>query len=489
MNELLASHPLLTALGWTLIHFVWQACVVGLMCAIGLSILRSAKPQLRYVVLNIAMLAAVFWLLLTFVQHWQANPVAIGTQSAFSSGMAETVLPQNLDRLQIYAQVMMPYFLAIWFVGVSLLALRFVLGLWWLQGYGRDTRSFFDRDLQLRVDRLCAAFAMHSKVVVRIVDDLTGPITVGCFRPLILIPSSLLTGMAPAQLEALLAHELAHIRRYDFLLNLLQNLVEIILFFHPVVWWISKKIRDERENIADDLAVQVIGEPRRLALALQELERLQFIQSQLALAAHGGNLMLRIKRLVRPETHSMHWKTAVTTVGLASVFVALAAQAVTATPVATPSNSESRNAEVGAIETTVQDQRKVPGPDSSKENNVEPQSGPQKEQKTKKKETVAATQPQELVRAYVDFSKNGCKPDYPRASMRNEETGTSSLNIRVSNTGKILGVDIVKSSGFSNLDSALVERLTSGTCRATPGYKGSTKVETYARVDYVWKLD
>ena len=489
MNELLASHPLLTALGWTLIHFVWQACVVGLMCAIGLSILRSAKPQLRYVVLNIAMLAAVFWPLLTFVQHWQANPVAIGTQSAFSSGTAETVLPQNLDRLQIYAQVMMPYFLAIWFVGVSLLALRFVLGLWWLQGYGSDTRSFFDSGLQLRVDRLCAAFAMHSEVVVRIVDDLTGPITVGCFRPLILIPSSLLTGMAPAQLEALLAHELAHIRRYDFLLNLLQNLVEIILFFHPVVWWISKKIRDERENIADDLAVQVIGEPRRLALALQELERLQFIQSQLALAAHGGNLMLRIKRLVRPETHRMHWKTAVTTVGLASVFVALAAQAVTATPVSTPTNSNARNVEVKAIETQSQDQKKALEVDINKEVKTKQQAVQRKEASLVKAEGTSKSTDLETIPAHINFMQKGCRPEYPRSSLRNEESGTSALSIRVSNTGKILGVDLVKSSGFPNLDNAVVEQLMSGACKGTPGYKGRKKLESYARVDYVWKLD
>ena len=489
MNELLASHPLLTALGWTLIHFVWQACVVGFVSAICLVILRSAKPQLRYAVLNIAMLGAVFWPLQTFVQHWQANSVTIGTQSAFSTGVVETVLPQNLDRLQIYAQVMMPYFLAVWFLGVSVLALRFVLGLWLMRGNGKDTRSFFDPDLQQQVNRLCAAVAMHSKVVVRIVDDLTGPITVGCFRPLILIPSSLLTGMAPTQLEALLAHELAHIRRYDFLLNLLQNLVEIILFFHPVVWWISKKIRDERENIADDLAVQVIGEPRRLALALQELERLQFIQSQLALAAHGGNLMLRIKRLVRPETHRMHWKTAVTTVGLASVFVALAAQAVTATPVSLSKSLGEKTSDASVVEITPQEQRKPTENDANKDAKANSQTALRKEQKIVKSETSLKSSNQETVSAYIDFSRNGCRPDYPRASMRNEETGTSALNIRVSDTGKIIGVDIVKSSGFSGLDNAVVERLMSGSCKARPGFKGTKKVESYARVDYIWKLD
>ena len=144
---------------------------------------------------------------------------------------------------------------------------------------------------------------------------------------MILIPASLITGMTPSYLEALIAHELAHISRFDYVVNFIQNLIEMVLFFHPAVWWISKKIRTERENIADDLAASMLGEPRRLALALQELEYIQFTTPQLAQAAHGGNLMLRIKRLVRPEAQSINWKTAVTALGISAACFGMVANA------------------------------------------------------------------------------------------------------------------------------------------------------------------
>jgi hypothetical protein len=129
--------------------------------------------------------------------------------------------------------------------------------------------------------------------------------------------------MAPQLLEALLAHELAHVRRHDYLVNLLQSAIEILLFYHPAVWWLSHRIRIERELIADDLAASALDEPRRLALALSELDLFQLSPPQLAPGAIGekGKLMSRIKRLVRPQTEtltgSLSWKLALPALGLA----------------------------------------------------------------------------------------------------------------------------------------------------------------------------
>jgi hypothetical protein len=139
----------------------------------------------------------------------------------------------------------------------------------------------------------------------------------------VLVPASLATGMAPQLLEALLAHELAHVRRHDYLVNLVQSTIEILLFYHPAVWWLSHRIRVERELIADDLAASALGEPRRLALALSELDLFQLSTPQLAPGAIGmrGKLMSRIKRLVRPQSEplgsSFSWKLALPALGLA----------------------------------------------------------------------------------------------------------------------------------------------------------------------------
>jgi soluble lytic murein transglycosylase-like protein len=129
------------------------------------------------------------------------------------------------------------------------------------------------------------------------------PMTLGLWKPVVLIPAALLTSLPLGYLEALLAHELAHVHRLDYLSNLLQGIAETLLFFHPAVWWLSARIRAEREELADQLAAQSLGDPRRLALALNALDDCQpAFPPQLfpALAARGGSLLTRIERLLSP---------------------------------------------------------------------------------------------------------------------------------------------------------------------------------------------
>ena len=155
--------------------------------------------------------------------------------------------------------------------------------------------------------------------------------TAGWFKPVLLVPANLVTGMPPDLLEALLAHELAHVRRHDYLVNLLQFAAEILLFFHPTVWWLSRRIRIERERIADDMAAALIGQPRRLA----RLERLEPGCRRRARAggagARDGDLLDRIRRLTRPD--SLPARRAVAMPALAAMLaVAIAGAGVQAGP-------------------------------------------------------------------------------------------------------------------------------------------------------------
>jgi predicted nucleic acid-binding Zn-ribbon protein len=164
-------------------------------------------------------------------------------------------------------------------------------------------------------------------VFLRAARGLESPVAAGIWRPVIFLPASLLTGMPPELLEALLAHELAHIRRHDYLVNLVQSAIEVLLFYHPAVWWISRRIRIEREQICDDLAAGALGEPRRLALALQELDLLQLSTPHLAQGAHGGNLMNRIRRLIHPEPRPLAWKALASILGVTAACAATTALA------------------------------------------------------------------------------------------------------------------------------------------------------------------
>ena len=157
---------------------------------------------------------------------------------------------------------------------------------------------------QARLDALAANFELRRGVALRLVDSIKSPASAGWWRPVVLLPAALLTRLPTDLIEALLAHELAHIRRHDYLVNLLQNAIEALLFYHPVVWWLSQRIRVEREQIADQLATELACAPRKLALALSELSELQRAVPGPALrilqSADGNQLMPRIRRLLRP---------------------------------------------------------------------------------------------------------------------------------------------------------------------------------------------
>src|SRR5262249_31480014 len=139
------------------------------------------------------------------------------------------------------------------------------------------------------------SLALGVRQAVRLLEStaIEVPAVLGLLRPVILLPASAVTGLTPAQLEMILAHELAHIRRHDFLVTLFQSAVETLLFYHPAVWWISRQVRIERENCCDDLAVAVCGTPLQYARALARLEELRAEALPLAVSANGGSLMER----------------------------------------------------------------------------------------------------------------------------------------------------------------------------------------------------
>src|SRR5690349_13234356 len=131
-------------------------------------------------------------------------------------------------------------------------------------------------------------------------DRVDSPSVIGWLRPVILAPVGMLSGLAPQQVEALLAHELAHVRRHDYLVNVLQGIAESLLFYHPAVWWISNQIRTEREHCCDDLAVEASGDVLVYARALAALESMRPAHFKTVLSANDGSLLRRIRRLADP---------------------------------------------------------------------------------------------------------------------------------------------------------------------------------------------
>jgi D-alanyl-D-alanine endopeptidase (penicillin-binding protein 7) len=415
--------------GATLLDSVWQCALVGLEASVALVGLRRAAPQLRYFHACASLLICLLWPLVQLLARLHGGSLD-ASGAPVLAGMLDGALVAQGSGWQAFLQAHLIWVVAGWAACAGALGLRLALGLLWVRRTARSERG--DAHWNARLNNMAAQFGITRELRLRVVDSIASPMTAGWWRPVVLVPASLLSGMPPQLLEALLAHELAHVRRCDYLVNLAQNIIETILFYHPVVWWLSHRIRVEREQIADDIAARQLGEPRRLALALSELERLQFSTHHLAQGANGGDLMTRIKRLIRPEVQATSWKAALPAILLAGACLAGCAQV----PFAGPAPAGS----AAAVATT---------------------------------------------RAIANFASCD-KPKYPHEALPRKVEGTVTLGFLVGADGSVQQSSVRKSSGDSSLDEAA--RLAIAKCSFAPATANGKPVEEWAQVQYVWAL-
>jgi HEAT repeat protein/beta-lactamase regulating signal transducer with metallopeptidase domain len=217
---------------------------------------------------------------------------------AASSTRANSV--SSLAQVRALLDPALPWLVVVWVLGVIVLSVRLAHG--WLSA--RRLRTHGTRATSPSLHQMLERLAARLRVTrpVQLLESLIVevPAVIGWLRPVILVPASALTGLTPQQLEVLLAHELAHVRRFDYLVNIVQCVIETLLFYHPAVWWVSRRVRDEREHCCDDLVVQVCGDRHLYASALVDMERIRSATPRLALAATGGSLLHRVRRLIAP---------------------------------------------------------------------------------------------------------------------------------------------------------------------------------------------
>jgi len=303
---------MVTSLGWTLLHFLWQGAVAGVLFGIALACTARASAKTRYHVglLFLALLAAMP--VVTFLWLMPELPTAAAaTQIAATVVVgAESAAALANDPWQAVVQPYLPWTVLVWAFGVLLMTSRLLLE--W-----RAIRQLTTLDVEplsaewrARVARLHDRLKITRTVRVLCSARVHVPLVVGWLRPVILVPVSAFTGLTPWQLELILMHELAHVRRHDYIVNLLQIVVETLLFYHPVVRWVSRVVREEREHCCDDLVVARSGDALSYAHALAELAGANSMELQTSVRSDGGKLLTRIKRLViphEPQRVSTHW--------------------------------------------------------------------------------------------------------------------------------------------------------------------------------------
>ncbi len=301
------------SLGWTLLHFLWQGAIVGVLFRLSLAIASNAGARTRYHIglFHLALLAALpvvtfLWLLpetgrAAASVATVAAPIVVGAEP----GVVETVADWRA-----FVDPYLPWTVLVWCLGVLLMTTRLLFEWRAVRRLTRLDVEPLSAEWRARVARLRERLNVHRAVVVLRSTRVAVPLVVGWLRPVILVPVSAFTGLTPWQLELILMHELAHVRRHDYIVNLLQVVVETLLFYHPVVRWVSRVVREERELCCDDLVVARSNDPLSYARALAELAGAQSTGLQTSVGSDGGKLVARIKRLVlarEPRRVSTHW--------------------------------------------------------------------------------------------------------------------------------------------------------------------------------------
>lgn len=301
------STPAALRLAWCLVHFIWQGVLLGLLAWAVLAALRGRNPRLRYgaacAFLGLCALVPLctFFLLIppTDAPMGSHAPMLLGLDPASSPAFPEPLLSSAVSwRARLLPWL--PVLLVGWMLGTLVLGLR-AAGAWlWLQHLRRSALPVLEEPWAERVRELAIQAGIRRPVQLLQGLRVRSPMALGLLRPVILVPLGFFTQVDAAGAEAVLAHELAHLRRLDPLMNGLQCLLETLLFFHPAVHFISRCVRTERECCCDDEAVRACGDAVLYVETLCRLDALREGPLSLALSARGGNLVERITRLLAP---------------------------------------------------------------------------------------------------------------------------------------------------------------------------------------------
>ncbi|HUP04198.1 MAG TPA: GWxTD domain-containing protein [Bryobacteraceae bacterium] len=298
----LVRTPLAKALGWTLVHSLWEGALIAILAGAALLLCRPASARIRYALACAGLLAALLAFAATLAVLWPAPATGIALPR-FDAARFAPPLGLGSPAPPAAQQDRLPWIVPFWMAGVLLFYVRTAGGWFAAQRMRRRGVVAAPDEWQLRLRALAASLRISRPVALLESCLAEAPVLIGFLRPAILAPAGLLAGLAPDQIEAILLHELAHIRRHDYAVNLLQSLVEGLLFYHPAVWWLSRMARVERENCCDDAVVAIRGDAAGYAAALTALEERRAL-AQPALAANGGNLVNRVRRLLEPKKPS-----------------------------------------------------------------------------------------------------------------------------------------------------------------------------------------
>lgn len=369
------SSEIIEALGWTLVHATWQATIVALALAIVLFLIRRKSAQIKYFLSFAALLGILLWSGATFYKSYQyaAKKEALKAQmmndrdylsaqlDAFSlqtdrSDVKAVPIDLNLKTIKnrAFFQRNFPIICTIWLVGLAVLIARLIAGFIFAKRL-RTTRLVpFEDEWYNRLNGLAIKMGVRRKIEAFFSPLAKVPMTLGTLKPIILFPVTAFTGLNSKEIEAIIAHELAHILRNDYLFNIIQSIVEILFFYHPAVWIVSAQIRAERENSCDNLAIVATGDKISYmkTLAMFQIQQAQQADLAMAYSSKRGSVLQRIKRLQKEIAMKTNFIEGLIAAGIIVSGLVLASFTARSQVKEAPADSTQNSTTVAASDTT-----------------------------------------------------------------------------------------------------------------------------------------
>ena len=341
-NYQLFDSEWIQALGWTLLHSLWQGVLIALLLAIVLLIFRKQSANSRYLFGILALSGLLVSIVVTFaliytpsmeLVYTDLSPT-VNSHAALSqvdnaaldleSYTVSSNTPSMISEVKSYFKKHMPLIMLFYLIGVLILTMRMLGELVYIQNLRYSRSQLVAKVWQQKLKAIATKMGIKKAIALKDSIHVNSPMTIGFLKPVIFVPMSLLANLPSDQIESILAHELAHIRRHDYLINLLQSFVEILLFFNPAVWWMSSFIRSEREHCCDDIAIGVTGDKLTFARTLANLEEWRIQNSRLAIALAGknnGGVLGRVQRLLEKKESNqlpfrLFWGVMILSIGL-----------------------------------------------------------------------------------------------------------------------------------------------------------------------------
>ncbi|GEM_PF-5782871 len=312
------SLELIEAMGWTIIHSLWQGAAIALLTALLLLLLKNKSAQIKYFLSFAALLGICVWAANTFVNSYQyaKEKQALKNQMVSDPGYLKSMLDTNYNKtataieyqgtininmLKTRAFFQQNFYLifSIWLLGMIFFILRLITGLLYTHRLRKHQITPIPEIWTHKIELYAKQINLKRKVEAFFSPLTKIPLTIGTIKPVILIPISAFTGLTSKEIEAIIAHELAHIMRNDYLFNIIQSIVELIFFYHPAVWFLSHQVRIERENSCDNIAIQITGDKNNYirTLATMQIKQAEAFNVSLAFSGKKGSVLYRIKRL------------------------------------------------------------------------------------------------------------------------------------------------------------------------------------------------